>query len=208
MKQLSAQTPSTTPFFKAIVIGVSAGGMEALMSIIPKLPEDFNCPIIIVQHRSASEDDFLVEYFNRNSKIEVLEAKSNDRIEPNKIYFAPGGYHLMVEEDFSFSLSLDIPVNYAIPSIDLFFESAALAYKKKLIGVVLTGANSDGAKGLKVITDFKGIAIVEDPQTANTPTMPQSALNETPANYVLKKEEIADTLIELCGSIEKIRERG
>jgi len=180
--------------YEAIGIGVSAGGMNALAQIIPVLPKDYPLPIIIIQHRAHSADDFLAEYMNRNCAIEVKEAKSRAAIEANCVYIGPSGYHLLVERDKTFSLSIDPPVNYVIPSIDVLFQSAAAAYQEKFVGVLLTGANSDGSQGLRAIQDAGGMVVVQDPKTAEVAVMPQAAIDLIAVDHIIALDEIGNFL--------------
>lgn len=142
-----------------------------------------------------SRDDFLVEYLNDHSDIEVTEAQCNEKISAQRVYIAPGGYHLQVEKNRFFSLSLDEKVNNSIPSIDVLFETAADCYADKLIGIILTGANCDGANGLKAIRDAGGYAIVEQPETAHTSFMPACALKTAGADAILPLKKISDFLL-------------
>ncbi len=183
--------------YEAIVMGVSAGGLEALKTILPALPENFVVPIIVVQHRNERTDEFLVTYLDRMCKLAVREPEDKEPIRAGHVYIAPGGYHLLVELDKSFSLSEDARVNYSCPSIDVLFESAADAFASGVIGVVLTGANSDGANGLKAIKEKGGIAIVQDPATAEAKTMPQTALAATTPDHVVALNEMAPLFIQL-----------
>lgn len=183
--------------YSAVVIGVSAGGMNALGEILPLLPEDFPLPIIIVQHVSPQSDNYMIRHFNKLSKIEVKEADEKEQIKPGVAYFAPPNYHLLVEEDFTFSLSTEGRVNFSRPSIDVLFESALDAYCSNLIGIILTGANNDGSKGLKKIKDCGGLAIVQDPDDAEVSAMPEAALRTTKVDHVLKVSRIAAFLISL-----------
>src|SRR5688572_21682671 len=137
--------------YKAIVIGVSAGGLNAIKKIVPALPESFQIPVIIVQHISANSDGFWISIINKLSKLHVKEADEKERIEKGYVYVAPPNYHTLVEADHTFTFTIDARVNYARPSIDVLFESAAHAYKNELIGIVLTGASDDGSRGLKKI---------------------------------------------------------
>jgi two-component system chemotaxis response regulator CheB len=161
--------------YKAIVIGTSYGGLEALKEILPRLGKDFPVPVIVVLHIGDNNNDIFVNYLNAICTLRVKEAESNEKIMAGFIYFAPPNYHLLIESDFTFSLTIDKKHNYSRPSIDILFESAAWAYTNSLIGVVLTGANSDGAVGLKLIKDFGGMTIVQSPESALSPTMPQAA---------------------------------
>jgi two-component system, chemotaxis family, protein-glutamate methylesterase/glutaminase len=184
--------------FEAAVIGVSAGGLRALKTILPELPASFPLPIAIVQHLDAQADAYLAGFLDRISAIAVKEAEDKEPMLPGTAYLAPAGYHLLIEPDRSFSLSVDDKVNFSRPSVDLLFESAADALGEALIGIVLTGANSDGAHGLKAIKDRGGFAIVQDPQTADAPYMPRAALAATPVDRVVQLERIAPLLTQLC----------
>lgn len=183
--------------YEAIVIGVSAGGLQALSILIPSLPENFAVPVLIVLHRKAERDSFLEEHLDGLSQVKVRVAKPNDILEPGKVYMAPGGYHLMVERGNILALSIDPPVCFSLPSIDVLFESAADVYQEKLIGVILTGANSDGSDGLKKIRALGGLGVVQDPETADAPTMPESAISVAGADHILPLDEIGSFLTEI-----------
>jgi two-component system, chemotaxis family, protein-glutamate methylesterase/glutaminase len=176
--------------YEAVVIGVSTGGLNALSAIIPLLPKNYPLSVIIVQHRIHDSNNFLVEYLNNLCDIHVKEVTSRETIKPGCVYISPSGYHLLVERDKTFSLSVDPPVSFAIPSIDVLFESASLAYKDKLIGVVLTGANSDGSKGIKAIKDTGGLTIVQDPEKAEASAMPRAATTITDIDQIMPLEKI------------------
>ena len=180
--------------YKAIVIGSSAGGMEALRTVLSVLPESFEIPILISQHLSPSSDNYITQYLNKLCKLEVKEADEKENIQVGKVYFAPPNFHLLVEKDKTLSLSTDSRVNFARPSIDVMFETAAWAYGSSLIGIVLTGANFDGSNGLKIIKDFGGLTIVQDPKTAHTPTMPEFAIAATKVDHILPINKIGEFL--------------
>ena len=148
---------------EAIVIGASAGALEALSNLLPGLPADYRLPILIVVHLPSDTTSLLAELLRARCAIRVREAEDKEPIEPGVAYFAPPDYHLLVEQDKRLSLSDDEPVLFSRPSIDVLFESAADAYGSSLIGVVLTGANSDGAKGLKAVVEAGGAAVVQSP---------------------------------------------
>jgi two-component system chemotaxis response regulator CheB len=177
--------------FEAVVIGSSAGGLKALKTIILGLDKTFSIPIIVVQHMSPHSDSFMSRYFNQLSHLQVKEADEREPVRPSHMYLAPPNYHLLVEEDKTLSLSVEEKVNYARPSIDVLFESAAFAWGSRLIGIVLTGANNDGATGLKKITQAGGLAIIQSPETAEVPIMPISAIDNCPDAIILKLEDIA-----------------
>ena len=183
--------------YEAIVIGVSSGGMNALKFIFSALPAGFRLPIIIVQHISAHSDNEWINILNDKSNLTIKEADEKEKIEIGNVYIAPANYHLLIENDKTFSLTIDEYVNFARPSIDVLFESAAESYKHKLIGIVLTGSNNDGAKGIKRIKEYGGLAIIQDPETAESPTMPASAIAAIEPDYILSLEKIIELLIKL-----------
>ena len=183
--------------YDAIVIGLSAGGMNAMKIIFSLLPKDFNTSIIIVQHISPRSDSQWIDLLNDKSNLTIKEADEKEKIEKGTVYIAPANYHLLIEKNKTFSLTIDERVNFARPSIDVLFESAAEAYKNKLIGVVLTGSNHDGAKGIKRIKECGGLVIVQDPKTAESAYMPTSAIAAVKPDYILSLEEITDLLIKI-----------
>ncbi len=190
---------STGGLYQAVVIGVSFGGLQALRAIMPILVSDFPAPIMVVQHHDPRADDFLATHLNNLCRIRVKVADEKERVEPGVAYLAPANYHLLVEDDYTLSLSVDEKVNFARPSIDVLFESAADAYGSQLIGVVLTGANQDGSQGLRIIKDCGGLAVVQDPKTAVAPSMPEAALAVTEVDYVLPLGEIGGFLNNIMG---------
>lgn len=189
--------------YEAIVIGVSAGGLNALSLILPQLPADYGHPVIIVQHRTQDDDQFLSDHLNSISEIFVKEAEPGEPIRPAHVYIAPPGYHLLVEREKTFSLNLDGKVNHAIPSIDVLFESAATAYEHKLVGIILTGANSDGCNGLARIKSYGGLTITQDASTAASPFLPQMAARLVEVDHVLSLDAIATFLKNLLPNSER-----
>jgi two-component system chemotaxis response regulator CheB len=183
--------------YEAIVIGVSSGGMSAMKILFSYLPKGFKTPIIIVQHISAHSDSKWIQLLNNAYIVDMKEADEKEKIENGKVYFAPPNYHLMIEKNKTFSLTIDERVNYARPSIDVLFESAAEAYKNKLIGIILTGSNNDGTNGIKRIHECGGLTIVQDPKTAEAPSMLTSALAAIQPDYILSLEDIIKLLIKL-----------
>jgi two-component system, chemotaxis family, protein-glutamate methylesterase/glutaminase len=183
--------------YEAIVIGVSSGGMNAMKVMFSLLPKNFSIPAIIVQHISPRSDNQWIQLLNDKSNLHIKEADEKEKIEPGTIYIAPPNYHLMVEKNKTFSLTIDQRVNFARPSVDVLFESAAEAYKNKLIGVVLTGSNNDGARGLKKIKEWGGLTIVQDPATAEASSMPASAIAAVEVDHILPLNGIIDLLIKL-----------
>ncbi len=180
--------------YEAVVIGVSSGGMAALKYLFSALPADFRLPIIVVQHVSARSDNKWIELLNEQSKLNIKEADEKEVIEQGNAYIAPSNYHLLIEKDKTFSLTIDERVNFARPSIDVLFESAAEAYKDKLIGIILTGSNHDGTNGIKRIKECGGLAIIQDPETAESSYMPESAIAAIQPDYILSLENIIDLL--------------
>jgi two-component system chemotaxis response regulator CheB len=183
--------------YEAIVFGVSSGGMNAMKVIFSLLPKNFSTPIIIVQHIGARSDSQLIKLLNGISNLSIKEADEKEKIEKGNVYIAPPNYHLMIERDKTFSLTIDERVNYARPSIDVLFESAADAYKDKLIGVILTGSSSDGSLGFKKIKEYGGLTIAQDPKTAESGYMPASAIAMVQMDFILSLDEIIKLLIKI-----------
>jgi len=183
-----------TNHYEAIVMGVSAGGFQALTAMVAEFPESFSLPVIVVQHTKENNDGFLARHLNSQSPLWVKEADDKEAIQSGRLYLAPPGYHLLIEADRSFSLSVDPRVNYSRPSIDVLFNSAADVYWDDLIGVILTGANSDGSQGLRNIKARGGLAIVQNPASAEAACMPREAIAATPVDHVLALEEIGPFL--------------
>ncbi len=181
-------------YSEAIVIGVSAGGMDALRAIIPNLPETLKVPIIIVQHLHPHSDNFLIRDLGRKTEYAVSQVDEKEVVLPGHIYFAPANYHLLIEHNRTFSLSVCDSVSYSRPSIDVLFETAAEVYQDKLVGVILTGANKDGSEGVRKIKRFGGTVIVQDPETAEADMMPKSAIQTTNIDFVLPLKDIAGFL--------------
>ena len=185
------------PGYRLVVIGVSAGGLFALRTIVAGLPADFDIPIAVVQHRSR-DSELLCELLQECAPLAVGEANDKEPILPGHVYVAPPDYHLLVEPGY-FVLSTDEPVRFSRPSVDVMFLSAADAYSPDVVGVVLTGANGDGSRGLRSIVDRGGYAVVQDPATAEVAVMPQQALKAVPTARVLPLEEIAPHLASIRG---------
>jgi two-component system chemotaxis response regulator CheB len=183
---------------RAVAIGASAGAVQALLVILPGLPANYPVPVFVVVHIPPDRDNALVALFDGKCQLSVKEAEDKEKAGPGTIYFAPSDYHLLVERDGTLSLSLDEPVNHSRPAIDVLFESAADAYREGLVGIVLTGANHDGAAGLAAVCASGGIAIVEDPGTAATPTMPAAALAACSTAGISDLAGIADYLQRLA----------
>lgn len=185
------------PSVEAIVIGASAGGVEALLSILSPLREGFVLPIIVVLHLPDERRSHLADVFARRVNMPVQEAHDKTPIEAGTLYFAMPGYHLSVERDRTFSLSLEDRVHYSRPAIDFLFESAADAYGPTLAAVLLTGANRDGASGMAQIKHHGGLTIVQDPEEAQVATMPQAALDTHKPDHILPIRGIGRLIVEL-----------
>jgi two-component system chemotaxis response regulator CheB len=176
---------------RAVAIGASAGALEALSAILPRLPADFGLPVLSVVHIPPDKKSAMTEVFRMKCEIDVREAEDKEPLSRGTVYFAPPDYHLLVETDRFLSLSDDEPVLFSRPSIDVLFESAADAFGPGLIAVVLTGANQDGAKGLKAVAEAGGVAIVQNPESAFASAMPEAAIAACPGALVLSLDEIA-----------------
>lgn len=176
---------------EAVVIGASAGALEALSAILPAFPGEFRLPVMVVVHVPSDRRSVLAELFQAKCRVQVKEADDKEPIVAGTVYFAPSDYHLLIEPDKSLSLSSDEPVLFSRPSIDVLFESAADAYGEGLIAIVLTGANEDGAKGMRAVLDLGGVALVQDPDRAFASAMPQAAIRLCPGARVMALEEIA-----------------
>jgi two-component system chemotaxis response regulator CheB len=184
---------------RLVAIGASAGGFQALTQILGRLPVDFSGSIAVVQHRRADESSLLRELLAQRTQLTVVEPCHGAPLRPGHVYLAPPDYHLLVEPG-SLALSVDPPINNSRPSIDVLFESAATAYRHRAIGVVLTGANADGARGAARLHQMRAPMIVQDPTTAEAAACPTAALARVPTAIVLPVSEIADRLLALCGA--------
>lgn len=182
------------PAFNAVVIGASAGGVEALGMLLAALPKGFSPAVVIVMHVPAANKSLLVEVLGPRCVLKVREAGDKQPVAGGTVYVAPPAYHLLIEPDHSFALSVDPPVNYSRPSIDVLFESAAYAYREHLLGIVLTGANSDGADGLARIRAFGGKGWVQQPETAVASVMPAAAIARAGADQILSLPDMAAEL--------------
>lgn len=184
--------------YEAIVVGASAGGLYALADLLQLLPPDFCLPLIIVQHRSKDSGALLEEVLQSKCRLTVKQADEKERVVPGFVYVAPPNYHLLIEHDRTFSLSADILVGFSRPSIDVLFESAADVYRERLIGVVLTGSNSDGARGVRTIFTAQGVTIAQDPQEAQFPPMPLAAIQTGCVRHKLTIASIGQFLHGVC----------
>jgi two-component system chemotaxis response regulator CheB len=170
---------------EAVVIGASAGGVEALGALLPALPAGYSLPVFCILHLPGDRESRLAELFAERLPLPVKEAADKEAIAPGTVYFAGSGYHLSVERDFTFSLSCEPPVHFARPAIDVLMESSADAYGPGLVGILLTGANHDGAAGMAYIHANGGLTIVQDPVDAQVATMPKSAIDRFSPHLIL-----------------------
>ena len=182
---------------EAVVIGASAGGVDALVDLLPALPASFSPATVCILHVPADRESRLAELFAARLSLPVLEAQDKQPLEPGTVYFAGAGYHLSIEQDRVFSLSCEPPVHYARPAIDVLMESAADALGTRLAGILLTGANDDGAEGLARIGEHGGLTVVQDPDEAAIATMPRAAIRRRAPDLVLTLDRIRALLLEL-----------
>jgi two-component system chemotaxis response regulator CheB len=213
----AASSPVHAGRIDAVVIGASAGGVEALSVLLPALPATLRPAVLIVMHLPRERDSLLAEIFASRCARPVREAQDKEPVEPGTVYFAPPDYHLLVDRiadgrargrgrarknepiDAQLALSADELVNFSRPSIDVLFESAADAYGERLLGIILTGANHDGAAGLAAVNKASGVTVVQHPDTAQNSLMPMAAIRQSPVDYILTLDQIADLLRKLDG---------
>ncbi len=181
-------------------MGCSAGGLEILRVILPELRAELPWPVIVVSHTTADSGGLLADLLSRYCRLAVIDAQDKAPIMPGVIYIAPAGYHLLVEKDKTFALSVDAKVCNVRPSIDVLFESAAEAFAGRLIGVLLTGANEDGCQGMAVIKAEGGLTIAQSPETAFAEVMPRSAITAGVVDLVLAPDAILAQLLRLAAS--------
>lgn len=183
--------------YRYVVIGGSAGGIEALRVILMALPVDFALPILVSQHLHASDEGAFAAHVARLTRLIVVEAGDKEPIKRGYLYIGPANYHMLMERDGTIGLSIDEQVNCSRPSIDVFFESAALACGDTVVAVVLSGASADGAKGVCAIKNAGGLTIAQDPASAEVPVMPQAAIDTEAVDEVLSTEQIGRLLATL-----------
>ncbi|AKM09440.1 chemotaxis protein CheB [Croceicoccus naphthovorans] len=177
-----------------IAIGASAGGVQALSHILPPLAADFPRSIVVVVHVPPRQDNALVKLFSEKCRMQVKEAEDKEPLQPGTIYFAPPDYHVLVEGDGALALSTEEPVNHSRPAIDVLFETAADAFGPAVTGIVLTGANHDGANGARAIEDAGGVVLIQDPATAEMAAMPEAAVEACRDAAIMTLDEIAASL--------------
>lgn len=182
-----------------VAMGASWGGLEAIRAVLAVLPGDLDAAIVVAQHRAVdSMRNGLRDLLGAATRLRVVEAGDKDALEPGTVYVAAPDYHLLVDEN-GLALSTDEPVLYARPSIDVLLQSAAESHRERCVGVVLTGANDDGSRGLARVQELGGVAIVQDPTTAVRAEMPRAALAAVPDATVASPSAIGELLTELCG---------
>lgn len=197
----SVEPRSDAAAYQLILIGTSWGGLAALRTVVSGLPAEFPIPVVIVQHRHRDSDAMLARFLQGHTRLGVFEVEDKQPVEAGNVYIAPANYHLYIERGF-FSLSVDAPVRYSRPSIDVAMMSAADAYGHNGVGIVLTGANADGSSGLRRMADSGALTVVQDPATAEMPVMPKAALAAVPTARVFTIDRIAPFLTQLVGMPE------
>jgi two-component system, chemotaxis family, protein-glutamate methylesterase/glutaminase len=183
--------------YKYIIIGGSAGSFQSVTNILAALPSNFHMPVFLCLHRLKHVRAGFVEALSIKSNLKVIEPNDKEFIRQFKVYLAPANYHMYFELGNYIALSTEVPVNHSRPSIDVSFTSAAYTYKSKLIGIVLSGANKDGAYGLSQIKENGGLTIVQDPEECQVKTMTTAAIHATNVDHVLKVENIIKLLLKL-----------
>jgi two-component system, chemotaxis family, protein-glutamate methylesterase/glutaminase len=170
---------------KLIAIGGSAGSLHIVLDLVTAIPCGFPAPLLLVLHRNGLFESSLEELLSSRTSLQIREVEEKDPIAPGTIYICPADYHVLIEKDHSFSLDYSERVNYSRPSIDVSFKSAADAYGKELLCLLLSGGNADGAEGLEYVKEKGGVTVVQDPLTAEVPFMPQCAINRTKIDFIL-----------------------
>ncbi|WP_086056309.1 chemotaxis protein CheB [Bordetella genomosp. 9] len=191
------RSPYAQAMTELVAIGASAGGVDAIGRLLQALPKDFPAAIAIVLHLPPDRVSLLPDLFAARCVLPVKEVEDKEFIVPGVVYIAAPNYHMLVEPDRSFALSQDEAVNFSRPSIDLLLESAAAAYRDRLLGIVLTGGSPDGAAGLKRVRELGGRAWVQDPDSADAPAMPASAIAMAGADRIMSMGTLACALADL-----------
>lgn len=177
---------------RCVIIGGSAGSLKALLHFFPKLKAGLPVPVIVVVHRKNDTQSSLEKLLSDHTVLTVKEAEDKEWLQPATIYIAPPGYHLLVEKDHSLSLDGSEKVLFSRPSIDVTFQSAADAFEKGLLGIILSGANNDGAHGLLTVKNYGGTTVIQNPENAEIPAMPQAALEQVMPDHIANDQHIAD----------------
>lgn len=183
--------------YKAVIIGGSAGSFQVLTKILNSMPKTFNLPILLCMHRLKHVRSGFLEALSIKSNLPIIEPNDKEQIKPGKVYLAPANYHMFIELGNRIALSTEEPVNHSRPSIDLSFITASQAFRDKLVGIILSGANSDGALGLQKVKEFNGLTIVQDPKECQVRTMTESAMKLTKVDHVFTTDEIINFLVKL-----------
>jgi two-component system, chemotaxis family, protein-glutamate methylesterase/glutaminase len=194
-----------TADIRAVAIGASAGGVQALSELLPALAAESRAAVFVVLHLPRDKPSLLVDVFSQRCALDVREAEDKEPVKPGTVYFAPPNYHLLVDAGPQLALSADDLVHHSRPSIDVLFDSAAQVYREHLLGIILSGANEDGAEGLAAVHDAGGLTVVQEPQTAHSSVMILSALERQPVDLVLDLAGIAALLKRLCPSAPRRR---
>jgi len=193
--------------FEAIVIGASSGGIEALSVLLPAFRSDLQGTVFVVVHLPRQRPSLLVDVVSHRCALRVREAQDKEPIERGTLYVAPPDYHLLIDKGPQIALSIDEPINFSRPSIDALFESAADVYGDRLLGIILSGANEDGAGGLAAVRRRGGAAFVQDPTEAGCPIMIAAALKRTPDAQVLNLEKMRQRMAQLgAGPITHVKD--
>lgn len=186
---------------KILLLGGSAGGFGVILNLLKSIPKNFQIPILVIVHRNPKFESNFEQVLKKNYALQIKSAEDKEQIQGGKVYFAPPGYHLLIEPDFKLALDNSEPVQFSRPSIDVTFESASEVYKENCIAILFSGANQDGAKGLLAIKNRGGICIVQHPDSAEVPTMPQAAIDLHAQHHIYTTEEIAKYIDQLNGLV-------
>lgn len=188
---MTPQAPATRDI-DAVAIGASAGGVEVLSALLSALPASCRASFFIVLHIPRERPSLLADVFGAKCVLPVREAEDKEPVQPGTVYFAPPDYHLLLDRGPVLALSSDEPVHFSRPSIDVLFDSAADIYGERLLGLILTGANQDGAEGLTAVGRAGGRTVVQEPSGAAVPFLPEAALREGPVDFVLSLAQLQD----------------
>ena len=192
--------------YSIVTVGTSWGGLSAMIKLLGGLPEEFPIPIVVVQHRSKDSDKLLAQLLQDATALTVCEIEDKDALSAGTVHVAPANYHTLIEPGY-LSLTTDEPVRFSRPSIDVTFASAADTYRSGTIGVILTGANEDGSRGLAHIVKRGGRGLVQDPKTAEIPIMPDAAIKAVPSAEVISLNDLAPRLLQLSRDNAKVAQR-
>lgn len=183
--------------YEAIVMGGSAGGFAAFSALLKDLPAEYPIPIVLVQHRGKDAGGRFEEVLQSKCRIRIKQADEKERIVRDTVYVAPPNYHLLIETDRTFSLSSDAPVKFSRPSIDVLFESAAICYEERLVGIIVSGASNDGAEGITAIRKYGGLTIAQSPDEAQFPLMTEASIKTGKIDHIGTLSAIRDFLMKL-----------